>query len=600
MFYLFHLFRSFLPLHNPIGYGAADFIELAIAVMLVLFAVAARYGLDPLRRLAERPGWSMALLFVLPIALRLALLPVHPIPSPGVSDDFSYLLAGDTLSHFRLANPSHPMHRFFETLYVLQEPAYSSIYSLGQGIALAIGKWIFGAPWAGIALSAGALAALCYWMLRAWTTAGWSLVGGVLAAVEFGPLNHWMNTYWGGAVSGIAGCLVFGALPRLRAEGRVRDAVLLGTGIGMQLLSRPFESVFLMMSVTIFVVPLLVSGARLMKPLAIAALTLLPVVFLTARQNRQVTGSWTTMPYQLSRYQYGVPTTFTVQPNPVPHRELTPQQQIAYEVQSSVHGAATDTFRSFFDRLAGRVRFYRFFILAPLYLALPAFVGALRKARFRWVATTILLFAIGTNFYPYFYPHYVAALTCLLVLISVVALERLSRVTIREHATGLQAAQVIIFLCLAHFTFWYGLHLFGKEDFAVAAWRFEPWDTINYGDPEGRIAIHDRLAAMNGEQLVFVRYAPKHTLQEWVYNDADIDRSRIVWARDLGPEENETLRRYYPNRAAWLLAVDARPLQLIPYAEPKKEAPPVAPQPESPARPAPKTSHPQLKFEEVR
>jgi len=29
--FLFDLFRSFLPLHNPIGFGAADFMEFALA-----------------------------------------------------------------------------------------------------------------------------------------------------------------------------------------------------------------------------------------------------------------------------------------------------------------------------------------------------------------------------------------------------------------------------------------------------------------------------------------------------------------------------------------------------------------------------------------
>ena len=40
MFYLFSLFYSFLPLHNPIGFGAADFIELALAILLVAAALA--------------------------------------------------------------------------------------------------------------------------------------------------------------------------------------------------------------------------------------------------------------------------------------------------------------------------------------------------------------------------------------------------------------------------------------------------------------------------------------------------------------------------------------------------------------------------------
>ena len=38
--FLFDWFRSFLPLRNPIGFGAADFIELAAALLLVLVILA--------------------------------------------------------------------------------------------------------------------------------------------------------------------------------------------------------------------------------------------------------------------------------------------------------------------------------------------------------------------------------------------------------------------------------------------------------------------------------------------------------------------------------------------------------------------------------
>ncbi len=124
-------------------------------------------------------------------------------------------------------------------------------------MALALGRAIFGHPWAAWLLSVAALSALCYWMLRAWTTPGWALVGGLLAVIQFGPLRYWMNTYWGGAVSAVAGCLVFGSLPRLRASWRMRDAVLLGLGIGIQLLTRPFECVLLVAAVILFFLPAL-------------------------------------------------------------------------------------------------------------------------------------------------------------------------------------------------------------------------------------------------------------------------------------------------------------------------------------------------------
>jgi hypothetical protein len=544
------LLRFFLPLRNPVGFGAADFIELALAIVLVVAVLVSRPLIVPYaRKLAERTGWSMMLLVVLPIALRLALLPQYPIPSPAVSDDFSYLLLADTLRHLRLANPPHPLHQFFETFFVLQEPTYSSIFPLGQGIVLALGWIIFGHPWAGVALSIGALCALCYWMLRAWTAPGWALIGGLLAVIQFGPLNQWMNSFWGGAVSACAGCLVFGAVPRLRESARTRDAVLLALGLGLQLLTRPYEFIFLLVSAALFLYP----SFRRVAP---AFLVLLPAIALVFLQNKQVTGSWTTLPYMLSQYQYGVPSTFTVQPNPIPHRPLTHEQQLDYDIQSQTHGASVDTLGTFWDRFIGRIRYYRFFFFAPLYLALPFFLPALRERRFLWVVVTVLLFSLGVNFYPYFYTHYVAAVTCLLVLVSVTALERLSR---------FHVARIVLFLCAAHFIFWYGLHFSRSEPLYAVMTPYESWDAINHDDPEGRIAINRKLNALYGKQLVFVRYYPPHEFREWVHNAADIDAAQIVWARDLGSEENEKLRRYYPDRTAWLLEPDFRPPRLTPY-----------------------------------
>jgi len=545
-------YRFLLPTQNPLGFGASDFILLGLAVLLVVTLLARRKILSVVQKLADRTILCMTLLAALPIVLRLALLAHHPVPTPRVADDFSYLLLGDTLAHFRLANPMHPMHRFFEGVFILQDPTYSSIYPLGQGLFLAFGELIFHLPWAGVALSVGLLCALCYWMLRGWVASmkldsAWALLGGLFAAIEFGPLSSWMNTYWGGSVSGIAGCLVFGVLPRLKSAPRTRDAILLGIGLGLQLLTRPFEFVLLVAVVILFLAPV--------RSLLIAALVLLPAFGLTLLQNKQVTGSWATLPYQLSRYQYGVPATFTFQPNPIPHRPLTVEQQIDYDAQADVHG-----FETYPTRLAGRVRFYRFFFLAPLYLVLPAFLLTFRQYRFAWVLIALGIFWLGDAFYPYFYPHYIAAETCLFLLVTVVSLERLSRVS-RE------ATALLLIVCLAHFVFWYGVRLSGNQNLLLALGPEESWDSIDYysvayTDTSGRIAINRRLASAEGKQLVFVRYYPRRTAREWIQNAADIDHSRVVWAIDLGPEEDQTLRQYYPDRTAWLLEPDARPPRL--------------------------------------
>src|ERR1035441_5657983 len=140
-----------------------------------------------------------------------------------------------------------------------------------------------------------------------------------------------MNRCWGGALAAAAGCLVFGALPRLRHGPRTRDAVLLGVGLGIHLLTRPYESIFLFLGVLLFLVPALRQRDDLRKLARVAPeviLVLIPAVAMMLFQNKAVTGSWTTLPEMLSQYQYGVPAALTFQSNPVPHRDLTPEQAL--------------------------------------------------------------------------------------------------------------------------------------------------------------------------------------------------------------------------------------------------------------------------------
>jgi hypothetical protein len=521
-----------------------DSIELAVAAILLALFLAWPRMAPRAASFAKKTAWCMLALAILPIALRLILLTRDPPPIPATADDMSYLLLADTLRHLRLANPPHPFARFFETNFVLQAPTYSSIFPLGQGIALALGRIVFGHPWAGALLSEGIFCSLCYWMLRAWISPGWALAGGVLAAMEFGPLSYWVNSYWGGAVSGIAGCLVFGALPR-------RNGWLLGLGLGLQLLTRPFEFVLLLAAV------ILVCAGRGLKPAlqAKACSTLAVAVALTLIHNHAVTGRWTTLPYQVSRDQYGVPATFTFQPNPTPHRDLSQEERDDYEAQSIIHDREARL--PFATRLARRLRYARFFFLPPLYLALPFF---LLQRRMTPILIPIAVFAVGTTFYPYFYPHYLAAIACLLLLAIVGGLEMLSR-------WSMPAALAVYLLATAHFAFWYGVNLFASGDTLAAILPYETSDYLNHGDPEGRLPVLKRLADSPGKQLVFVSFSRSHPLREWIGNEADIDASRVVWALDLGRDENEKLRQYYPDRKVWLLEPDDHPPRLQPYAQ---------------------------------
>jgi len=171
----------------------------------------------------------------------------------------------------------------------------------------------------------------------------------------------------------------------------------------------------------------------------------------------------------------------------------------------------------------------------------------------------VVLFSAGTNFYPYFFPHYVAAIAPLLILIVVKGLENCAQLS----ANWAAASGLILALCVVHFVFWYSIHFFASEQ-VLPTTRYETWDYINSDDPDGRIAVNQQLSRGPGQQLVFVHYSPRHRFQEWIANPAVIDSAHIVWALDLGSQENQKLIHYFPTRKCWLLEPDVRPPKLTP------------------------------------
>jgi hypothetical protein len=83
-----------------------------------------------------------------------------------------------------------------------------------------------------------------------------------------------------------------------------------------------------------------------------------------------------------------------------------------------------------------------------------------------------------------------------------------------------------------------------------------------------RSGILRQLRQLPEPALVIVRYGPHHDFnREWVYNDADIDAARVVWARDMGRSDNRELIEYFRNRKVWLLEGDGPTPQLRPYSD---------------------------------
>ncbi len=101
-------------------------------------------------RLARKQGLAVFVVGLTALLLRLAILPVCPIPLPFVPDDFSFLLAADTFAHGRLTNPTPAMWTHFESIHINMRPTYMSMYFPTQGLVLAAGKVLTGHAWFGV------------------------------------------------------------------------------------------------------------------------------------------------------------------------------------------------------------------------------------------------------------------------------------------------------------------------------------------------------------------------------------------------------------------------------------------------------------------
>ena len=489
------------------------------------------------------------------LLIRLALLPVLPVPVPAIHDEFSYLLAADTFAHGRLTNPPHAMWVFLDTFHVLQQPTYASKYPPAPGAFMALGQ-LLGSPWFGVLLTLVAMVMAMTWALQGWFSPPWALLGGVLLLLKLGLVNPWMQNFYDSGVGLLGAALVLGAFPRVLKLGRARDAFLMGLGAVILASSRPLEGLIFCLPVAITLVTKLISKApHSVKAAVPRVFVCLSIVLISglgflAFYNWRVTHNPLLFPYVLYHQKYFNYPIFAWQ---------TVRPPLHYD-NREFETYFNSWHRSFFALTwrGWKLRTWDTFsvwwhIYVGSALALPFFTLFLvvKDRRMRLPVSQFVICAVGLVSVVWFQPSYAAPLAATLYVLLVQALRHLRHLKVYGRPLGFFLTRLVVILLLV----WVVIRAERDIRAPIQSWGAQ------------RVAVAKKLQALPGKHLVLVRYSPEHDVhKEWVYNEAGIDAAKIVWARVIPDRDFQPLLTYFNSRRVWILYPDTSPPTIEAYS----------------------------------
>jgi hypothetical protein len=556
----------------------SEYIVLWIQILIAIgvsgaFAMAPRFGERFFRSIehffssaSAKKTSAILFIFLMTIIVRLALLPVIGIPFPDSHDEHSYLLMAEMFSHGHLAYPPHLLWKSFETFHVNFAPTYSSMYPPAQGAILALGD-LLGHPWIGVVLSVAAMCAAILWMLQAWMPSRWALLGAIIAFCNLGIISYWINSYWGGAAAAIGGAMVLGALPRIFRAQKIRYSVVLGLGIAILANSRPYEGLLLCVPAGVWLLKWLIgkksppwrcTARRVVLP--VFAILCLTGAFM-GYYNWRLTGNALVMPHSLNFRTYYRTGIFLWQQRKPPIHYRNRQFEDFYNgwARSQYDGSWRAAIRSFREKVRMLTAAFLWPGCLPALFCLPL---VLRDTRLRLLLVELGFCLFGIFCVVYSLPHYAAPLTCVFFGLLVQGFRHLRVMTHKGKSVGVGLTRASMVLLFATTTF----NIVHLIRFPAHPY---PWSCDRGGGVSATARIEDQLDRIPGQQLVVVRYSTHHNPHgEWVFNHADIDASRIVWARELDQEQNAKLFAYFKDRHIWLFEPDDDPQKLIPYPIP--------------------------------
>ena len=214
------------------------------------------------------------------------------------------------------------------------------------------------------------------------------------------------------------------------------------------------------------------------------------------------------------------------------------RQQRQARMKARQH-ASHSNLKGYFKSVQKKLNLFSTFYLGFL-LLLPFLFGLTRSyskfAIFAFAQVGLVLAA--SSFVSYQNPHYIAPIASLIFLLCVKGLRDISNAPTRF--PGLVRA-VLLSTILSH-----------TIQPAVAASRLLIRKGIDFSQSR-QVHLED-LQTLSGDHVVIVRYSQHYYLPtEWVYNGADIDNAKVIWAHDLRRKRNRELLNYYRKRTIWLV-----------------------------------------------
>jgi hypothetical protein len=260
--------------------------------------------------------------------------------------------------------------------------------------------------------------------------------------------------------------------------------------------------------------------------------------------NKSVTGDPLRMPYQVYEETYRVAPLFLWQ-------RLRPEPPYRHKALLDHHRYWARTFTEQ-QSLTGLLRYkgpklsrlLRFYLWPELVIPLVMLPWVLRDRWMRLALLTCGVLAAGLLAESWIQHHYAAPITGPLFALVLQGMRHLHVWRWRGRRTGRFIVWALVGICVLAAPLLWEKPKRNLDQARLLAWLSEDAN----------------------RHLVVVRYWPWHNRgREWVYNRADIDAAKVVWAREMDPTQNRKLLVYFKDRRAWLLEADARPPRLTPY-----------------------------------